>query len=454
MNRSEINNINRSIKYFELSFNPFVCWINSAVSFIIYLSWRFIIQKKYSLKPLLECYFHLFKSHHRNVLSPLFLLATERIIVSRLRDGIEPLFQLDGCETVSKAELNHLNKTGIVLKKPVLHRHGVVEKGVILLKSTERFRTFRRCVDIPALLADYTLVLEPSWSGHAKENILYFTKFAEHKIIVMASEPRDFMFLKRIELNLVPINLNSGDWVNPTVFRPLPGIEKRYDVVFIARPAIYKRHHVLFHAVRDMNDKSLQVAIVADPWPGNRRDVELLIDFYGIRHNVTYLEDLRPPEVNVILNRAKVNAVLSLQEGGNRCLFEGFFADVPGLALKCNVGIRKDHFNSQTGRLISEKDLATELMYFRDHWNTFSPRDWAERNITPELSTAKLNALVKELALNRGEPWTVDLVAKCNCPNPEYYPTENAGRDLPTMPKILRTYAKCGTIRHTVTAGV
>ena len=149
---------------------------------------------------------------------------------------------------------------------------------------------------------------------------------------------------------------------------------------------------------------------------GDRQEVEALIDFYGIRQNTTYLEDLKPHEVNAILNRAKVNVVLSLQEGGNRCLFEGFFAGVPGLALKYNVGIRKDHFNRQTGKLISERDLARELLYFRDHWHTFSPRVWAGRNITPEISTAKLNAVVRKLALkgeNRGPPiWFQNVTAR------------------------------------------
>jgi hypothetical protein len=134
--------------------------------------------------------------------------------------------------------------------------------------------------------------------------------------------------------------------------------------------------------------------------------------------------------------------LLSLQEGGNRALFEGFFAGVPGLALKNNIGIPKAYFTSQTGKLIEEKDLKSELLYFREHWTDFNPRPWAEANIAPEITTARLNELLKGLAYQRGEEWTQDLVAKCNVPDLEYYPNETVGRGMPTYEDILVRYAR------------
>ena len=71
------------------------------------------------------------------------------------------------------------------------------------------------------------------------------------------------------------------------------------------------------------------------------------------------------------LNQSRVNLLLSRQEGSNRSLFEGFFAGVPGLALRNNIGIPKGHFNSETGRLIGEGELAGALLDFREHWGGF-----------------------------------------------------------------------------------
>jgi glycosyltransferase involved in cell wall biosynthesis len=186
-----------------------------------------------------------------------------------------------------------------------------------------------------------------------------------------------------------------------------------------------------------MRDRSFQVALVAHHFRSNPKEIELLIDAYGIRDNVSLFKDLTPEEVNEILNQSKVNLVLSLQEGSNRSLFEGFFAGVPGLVLKNNIGIKKDYFTSQTGRLIQEKELGRELLFFREHWVEFDPRPWAQANIAPEIATAKLNSLLKTLAHQRGEDWSKDLVAKCNCPGLRYYPDEHVGRGLPSPEDIV-----------------
>ena len=201
-----------------------------------------------------------------------------------------------------------------------------------------------------------------------------------------------------------------------------------------------KRHHVLFRVLRELRDLSYRVALVSLPFY-DREDIESLTDAYGVRDNLTFFEGLTQEELNIIFNRSKVNLLLSLQEGGNRALFEGFFAGVPGLALKNNIGIPKDYFNPQTGKLISEKDLKSELLYFREHWTDFNPRAWAEANITPEITTAKLNELLKRLAYQRGEEWTQDIVAKCNAPDFEYYPHEDVGQGMPTYAEILEQYS-------------
>jgi glycosyltransferase involved in cell wall biosynthesis len=257
----------------------------------------------------------------------------------------------------------------------------------------------------------------------------------------MAPEKRDYDFLKALGSNLIPISLGCSEWVHPSLFCPLKGQEKKYDAVYVGSWLKFKRHHVLFKVLHELRDPSFQVALVSLLLE-NREEIELLIDTYGIRKNVTLFEQISPEEVNRILNQSKVNLLLSLQEGGNRALFEGFFAGVPGLALKNNIGIPKNYFNSQTGKLIKEKDLKSELLYFREHWNEFNPRGWAEANITPEITASKFNELLKGLANQRGEEWTQDIVAKCNAPNFEYYPDASVGREMPTYEDILVRYAR------------
>jgi len=53
---------------------------------------------------------------------------------------------------------------------------------------------------MPSVLEHYVLVLEPSWSGFIKSDILYFTQFEGQSIIVMAPEKRDYDFLQTLGL--------------------------------------------------------------------------------------------------------------------------------------------------------------------------------------------------------------------------------------------------------------
>jgi glycosyltransferase involved in cell wall biosynthesis len=282
---------------------------------------------------------------------------------------------------------------------------------------------------MPAILQRYTLVLEPSWSGYANLQLLAYTRFAEHRVLVMATCPEDHEFLARLGSNLVPIPLGASDWVDPRIFRPLPGVEKDFDTIFVARWSLAKRHRVLLDAVRRIGDPGYRVAIAAGftPTGNDEQEIRELIRSSPVARQVTVFDPRPQSELNLLLNRSRVNVVLSRQEGSNRSLFEGFFAGVPGIALKSNLGISKSHFTPTTGELIGDDDLATALLHFRAHGRDYAPRPWALANIAPEVSARKLNAALRELAEERGEAWTRDIVAKCNAPNLAYYPDASVG---------------------------
>jgi glycosyltransferase involved in cell wall biosynthesis len=337
-----------------------------------------------------------------------------------------------------------LATAGLVLKAVRCDGDRVVEKGVLLLKNIERFDLFRRCVDMAALLQRYALVLEPSWSAYAHPLVLAFCAHREHPVLVMAPWLDDYRFLERLDSSLRPIPIGGSDWVDPRVFRPLAGREKRYDAVMIARWTVRKRHHLLFRALRRIGDPSFRVALVASTSiTGPDRDAILAtVDAQGLAGRITVFEDLPHAEVNEILNQSKVNLVLSRQEGSNRSLFEGFFAGVPGLAFANHLGIPKAHFNAQTGRLIAEHELADALLHFREHASEYDPRPWALATIAPEVTTAKLNAALKALAEARREPWTCDIVAKCNSSDPRYYPDASVGQGFPAIGELLAQFPR------------
>lgn len=432
-------------RLFDWSFAPIVGWGLACAFFLAFLALQWVHGRAVLL--LQKAHYLLFRTGSLELAnSPLNRLIEAALKRSLAQPG-EPGVMPGRLQASDARQALTTLPGGLVLKGPHLESGRVVEKGVLLLKNTQQFRAFRQFADVASVLREYVLVLEPSWSGYAQADILYFTRFAHHPVVVMATDEQDYRFLDRLETNLVPVSFGASDWVDPSVFHPLEARDKHYDAVMVARWSIVKRHHVLFRALRKLGDGSFRVALLAPYWSADtdRRSIEGLMNFYGVTKQVTVFDDLTPVEVNEIFNRSKVNLLLSRQEGSNRSLFEGFFANTPGLAFNNNIGLPKSYFNGQTGKLIEEHQLADELRYFREHWQDFEPRAWAQTHITPDITTPRLGSLLKKLAQQRAEVWTHDIVAKCNGPNLRYYPAPEVGAGLPTITDLLAQHPRTGS---------
>ncbi len=417
-------------KLFDWSFHPAVRWTVSASLFAGYLL------RGGDGKP--NAYRLLLRAHRYAARQGLGLFF-ERFIQRHLAQWLTQTPPLSPPSALSNGQLRSFYRRTLVLKVPRLDGDRVVEKGVLFTKTFGELMTL---TDLKRLLQDYTLVIEPGWSGYAEPNLLALCAFHEHDVVVCSPEPTDYDFLMALNCNLVPVRLGASDWVNPQVFRPLDGVSKEYDAVMVAGWGVYKRHHALFAALRRLRQERFRMALVGEEWKGSRAEIEGLIDLYGVRDKVIIHQRLAPSEVNEVLNRSKVNLILTLREGANKSIFEGFFADVPGIVLANNIGINKSHINEHTGRLILERELPEVLLWFRDNYPRFHPRDWAMANISPEVSTARLNEVLRQLAEKRGEPWTQDIVAKTNCPDPMYYPDDSLVKGFPSVDDLLRQYGR------------
>src|SRR5690606_5495264 len=148
-------------------------------------------------------------------------------------------------------------------------------------------------------------------------------------------------------------------------------------VLFRSNHSKGKRNYSLFKALNQLSDVDYKAAIVCSSWGEDRNFTLSAIKYFNLQDRIQLLENLSQGELNAVLNRSKVNMLLSLKEGSNRSIFEGFFANVPAIVLKENIGVNKTYVNSDTGKLISESELAETLMWFRTNWTTFSARKWA-----------------------------------------------------------------------------
>jgi glycosyltransferase involved in cell wall biosynthesis len=283
-------------------------------------------------------------------------------------------------------------------------------------------------MNMERLLEDYTLVFEPSWSGYCHPDLLEYTRWNQ-EVVILAAEPNDFAFLTRLKSNLTPLELGPCDWVDPRVQTPYLDNPKEFDVVMNSNWAAWKRHHVLFRMLSKAK-RRYNVLLIGVKLDGKvKADVEQLAQYFGVLDQLTILEDIPFATVMDMTCRARVSILLSLKEGGNRSIPESIFCNLPVIVLKNNVGGIRKRVVPATGLQIDEDDLeaAVEQLQHAD----LQPRQWGIDHMSCFRSTDRMNGFLRERALLRGEPWTMDIAGRSNSPESKYIEAADAERLAP-----------------------
>ncbi|MFC1699967.1 glycosyltransferase, partial [Candidatus Omnitrophota bacterium] len=292
------------------------------------------------------------------------------------------------------------------------------EKGVLILNYTNHFPDFLVNYNLDQMARNYYIVLEPSWAGYCTTQILMFINNLR-EVIVQCPETKDFQFIKSLNSNLAPLKLGSSHWMDLESFRPLPDVNKEYDLIYVANWAFYKRHIELFKALKALKNKGqqLRVLLLGFTWSGTTRSKEDLIreiQKFGVQDICTIMEGLSAEEVNLYLNKSKFSILLSKKEGSCRAVAESLCAGVPVLVYKYNIGGAINFINQQTGDLSDYKELPAKILEMLAKYKQFKAREWSEQNIGYINATEKLNAFIKTTAKNRGEIWSQDIEYKVN----------------------------------------
>lgn len=324
-------------------------------------------------------------------------------------------------------EKEYFNKRHIILRSPKFSDDGnCLSKGVLLVTFTTTFPYFLKCEERDRFFRDYVVVIEPSWAGYALPEILAWTCF-ESPIIVQASEKKDFEFIEALSSNLVPVEFGASDWVDHELFHPVPSVNKEFDSLLVGNSTYVKRIHIFFRAIKSLGDPTYKAAVVLGDWGEFYERIVDLIDLYGVKRNVTVFKNLSPKELNALYNKSKVNVLLSLKEGSNRVIFEGFFAGIPGIVLSENVGVNKSYLTAETGKVVDETALPETLREFKYGVGEFSPSEWARKNISCICTTKKLARVLSDPLFGFDPSKPVDIKVKVNAPEVKLF--ESVGND-------------------------
>jgi glycosyltransferase involved in cell wall biosynthesis len=292
------------------------------------------------------------------------------------------------------------------------------EKGVLFLPFESEWVRLMVHADLEEVARRYHLVLAPSSSPPYNLINFVFPAAFGAPLFTLISNLRDIPALPRVSQHLIVVPLFAGSWVDPERFSPLPRHQREIDLVMVANFAKFKRHHVLFRALRRM-PRSLRVVLIGQENDGRTAEtMRELAKAFGVADRFTLQVNAPYEEVARALCRARASAILSRREGSCVVIAESLFADTPAALLRgAEVG-SSAFINEHTGRFLDENELAEQLIDFIASAGRYCPRAWAETNISCWQSVRLLSDTIKRHALAAGEKWTADVKPFAWCPFP------------------------------------
>lgn len=331
--------------------------------------------------------------------------------------------RLDWTEFIADFHDPRITKAAIL--KPWI---GPREKGVLFVSFEGQWVRLLRPANFRELAERYTVVVAPSFSPPHVLVTYAFPAIFPGPVFTLISNPRDLDIFPRMSPNLIAVPLYASSWVNPGLFQPLPKTERTHDLLMVANFAKFKRHQAFFAALRNM-PKDLRILLIGQDQDGRTAEtIRETARWYGVADRFTLLSHVPYAEVTKHFCAARATVVLSKREGSCVAIAESLFADAPAAMLQ-EAGIGSRVFiNERTGRFLDGANLARDLTDLVQNADRYSPRAWAEENISCFRSTQILNDLLKRTALERGQEWTQDIAPLQWSPDPRLVRPEDRVR--------------------------
>jgi glycosyltransferase involved in cell wall biosynthesis len=181
------------------------------------------------------------------------------------------------------------------------------------------------------------------------------------------------------------------EFADPETFRPL-GLEKPYDLIYVAAAQPYKRHDILFAALEKLPRDIRTLCVfgygeMGDALRQQAARAGLAVDFVG------------PPgvgfaEVNRLMNLARIGLVCGIDDGAPAILTEYMLAGLPVLA---NAGLRcgLQYITPQTGMAADPDRFDQGIRDILGRHASFNPRQTVLDNWTWPHSVRRLENLMR-----------------------------------------------------------
>lgn len=285
------------------------------------------------------------------------------------------------------------------------------EKGVLYSSFEYNWMRLIANYDARRFFKDYFLVGASSWSPPDYAAFASLSGLSSDPVFIGISNPVDVEHYRLFEPHVRAVPLLASDWINPDRFSPKPIREREIDILMVANWLRFKRHWLLFEALKRM-DRRLRIVLIGRNGDGRtEREIRAELAAFGVRQEVELITDISIDEVFSHQCNAKVGAIFSRREGSCVAVAECLFADTPVAMMRdAHVG-SKAYINEETGCITSRGRIAADLSRLLERPAPLAPRAWAVEHITCHRASRVLNEQLRAYSHSKGLPWTTDIAS-------------------------------------------
>lgn len=285
---------------------------------------------------------------------------------------------------------------GTLKKSLVIRLPGGKSKGIVFVWFEYDLLTLLAARDLSALLDRYRVVFAGSWSPPCYQALWSFPHDYRHEFVALLSHPDDGERIRSLGFQATILPLYMSSWQDPGDFHPRPLAERDVDIVMVANWARFKRHWVLFDALRRIRRPDLKVVLIGQPDTCRTvDDVRQEARAFGVDGQVAFLDRLPVEQVWRWLERSRISLVFSRREGSCVAVAESLMAGTPvGLLAGAEIGSRA-FIQPGTGRLLREgPDLGKEILEWWAQSDRCLAREWSQSHLSAAESLKQIRALV------------------------------------------------------------
>ena len=299
------------------------------------------------------------------------------------------------------------DESAVVLSKSAIIRApSGRSKGVLIIGFEHELDKLTCCDAFDYICKHYEVLFMPTWQPFYSEAILRFLKKCPNQLTILPSS-RDCYYRALNASDLFScLPFHASSWIDEHVYAEK---SKAIDILMLANFATYKRHILLFEALRSL-PKSLRVVLVGRPAVGrSAEDIMAEAEEYGVADRFELIQGATNDDVRDYLCSARLVLGLSGREGSYVGLAEALFANAPVALFSDAVVGTKNYINPDTGFLLRpDTPLAPQIMRCLELSPSLEPRKWACVNISARINNEKLNKFLQHRYERDDLEWSHD----------------------------------------------